>query len=204
MGKGSANGQDGGESPNAGVGVWNGNQGGNGGNGGQGAVCVRYYDPARAAGPAVVSAFALSRKAARAAQPAAVNLYDPETGQGSVWREEDAPAKLAEGLITQEAWQKLCARQAAEAHAAWLADPDTEVERFRMLRSARGARLDATDYLVAPDYPIDADALAEVKAYRQALRDLPARDGAPWDGGGEATPWPVPAQNTREEAATCA
>lgn len=190
VGKGSANGQDGGESPNAGVGVWNGNQGGNGGNGGQGAVCVRYYDPARAAGPAAVSAFALSRKAARAAQPAAVNLYDPETGQGSVWREEDVPAKLAEGLITQEAWQELCAQQAAEAHAAWLADPDTGAERFRMLRSARDARLAVTDYLVAPDYPLASERKAAVITYRQALRDLPAQDGAPWDGGGELTPWP--------------
>ncbi|WP_308622077.1 phage tail assembly chaperone, partial [uncultured Desulfovibrio sp.] len=73
-----------------------------------------------------------------------------------------------------------------------------------MLRSARGARLDATDYLVAPDYPLASERKAAVITYRQALRDLPARDGAPWDGGGEATPWPVPAQNTREEAATCA
>lgn len=194
----------GGDNGAAGNAEVNGEHFGRGGNGGNGAVFLRYYDPAKAAGPAVVSAFALSRKAARAAQPAAVNLYDPETGQGSVWCEEDAPAKLAEGLITQEAWQELCAQQAAEAHAAWLADPDTGAERFRMLRSARDARLAVTDYLVAPDYPIDADALAEVKAYRQALRDLPARDGAPWDGGGELTPWPVPAQNTREAAATCA
>ncbi|MDY0204729.1 MAG: phage tail assembly chaperone [Desulfovibrio desulfuricans] len=29
-----------------------------------------------------------------------------------------------------------------------------------------------------------------IKAYRQFLRDLPAQEGAPWDGGGELTPWP--------------
>ena len=41
-----------------------------------------------------------------------------------------------------------------------------------------------------PDYPISADALSAVKAYRQTLRDLPGQEGAPWDGGGELTPWP--------------
>jgi hypothetical protein len=29
-----------------------------------------------------------------------------------------------------------------------------------------------------------------IKAYRQFLRDLPAQEGAPFDGGGELTPWP--------------
>ncbi len=58
------------------------------------------------------------------------------------------------------------------------------------LRAARDARLAATDCLVLPDYPIPDDQRAAVQAYRQALRDLPAREGAPWDGGGEGTPWP--------------
>ena len=30
-------------------------------------------------------------------------------------------------------------------------------------------------------------ALAEIK---DTLRDIPAQPGAPWDGGGDATPWP--------------
>lgn len=66
-----------------------------------------------------------------------------------------------------------------------------ESERFEMLRSARDAKLTATDYLVMPDYPIEAEKLEAVKVYRQALRDLPSQDGAPWDGGGEGTPWPI-------------
>ena len=41
-----------------------------------------------------------------------------------------------------------------------------------------------------PDYPLDDTLKGAVQAYRQALRDLPAQSGAPWDGGGEATPWP--------------
>lgn len=66
----------------------------------------------------------------------------------------------------------------------------TEKEKFIMLRSARDLRLAATDYLLMPDYPISGDQRAVVQAYRQALRDLPAQPGAPWDGGGDATPWP--------------
>ena len=27
--------------------------------------------------------------------------------------------------------------------------------------------------------------------YIQALRDVPAQSGFPWDGGGDGTPWPV-------------
>ena len=68
--------------------------------------------------------------------------------------------------------------------------PPTEEELFVQLRDARATRLDATDKYLMPDYPISTEGLAEVKAYRQALRDLPAQPGAPWDGGGELTPWP--------------
>ena len=32
--------------------------------------------------------------------------------------------------------------------------------------------------------------LALVKTYRAALRALPEQSGAPWDGGGDETPWP--------------
>lgn len=61
---------------------------------------------------------------------------------------------------------------------------------FTNLRAERDRRLTATDYLLMFDYPISDDQRAVVQAYRQALRDLPAQPGAPWDGGGEATPWP--------------
>ena len=58
------------------------------------------------------------------------------------------------------------------------------------LRSERDRRLAGTDYLLMPDYPIGEENRAQVAAYRQALRDLPAIDGSPWDGGGPQTPWP--------------
>lgn len=66
----------------------------------------------------------------------------------------------------------------------------TKDELFQQLRAERDRRLAATDYLLMPDYPISDDQRAVVQAYRQALRDLPAQSGSPWDGGGEATPWP--------------
>ena len=62
-------------------------------------------------------------------------------------------------------------------------------ERFNILRMERDARLRATDKYLLADYPISADALAQVKVYRAALRALPEQPGAPWPGGD--IPWPV-------------
>lgn len=67
----------------------------------------------------------------------------------------------------------------------------TEAELFQQLRAERDRRIAATDFLLMQDYPIPADQRTVVQAYRQALRDLPAQDGAPWDGGGKETPWPA-------------
>ncbi len=161
------------------------------GNGAQGSVRVRWHDPAKAAGPA--PALLSARRMAPRAQgePTLVNLYDPETGQGSVWNEADAEARLAEGLITEAAWLAICAEKATEERAAWLADPDSEAERFELLRCARDGRLAETDHLVAPDSPLTDAQRAAMISYRQSLRDLPAQEGAPWDGGGELTPWPA-------------
>ena len=64
----------------------------------------------------------------------------------------------------------------------------TKDELFSTLRMERDARLAATDYYVMIDYPVEDK--SAMLAYRQALRDLPAQAGAPWDGGGEKTPWP--------------
>ena len=66
----------------------------------------------------------------------------------------------------------------------------TQEQIYALLRSARDLRLANTDKMMLADYPINADNLALVKEYRSALRDLPVQSGAPWDGGGEATPWP--------------
>ena len=90
-------------------------------------------------------------------------------------------------------WQAEKDRIAAEeaaAEAARLSEYNSSEACFSRLRTARDTKLTATDKYLLPDYPISADDLTAVKTYRQALRDLPAADGAPWDGGGDATPWP--------------
>ena len=70
-------------------------------------------------------------------------------------------------------------------------DGPTVDERLGWLRANRDMKLTDTDKYLMPDYPISTEALEAVKTYRQALRDLPAQPGAPWDGGGEETPWPT-------------
>lgn len=47
------------------------------------------------------------------------------------------------------------------------------------VRAQRDYLLTQTDYLVSGDYPISAEDLAKVKAYRQSLRDVPAQEGFP-------------------------
>lgn len=92
-----------------------------------------------------------------------------------------------------ELWEEEKARleqAAAEAEAARLAEYNSEEARFERLRSERDQRLAATDYLLMPDYPLSDDQRTILQVYRQALRDLPSQEGAPWDGGAEDTPWP--------------
>lgn len=93
-----------------------------------------------------------------------------------------------------ELWQAEKARleqAVAEAEAARLAEYNSETARFERLRAERDRRLTATDYLLMQDYPLDNTRKEAVRLYRQALRDLPSQEGAPWDGGGKETPWPA-------------
>ena len=83
------------------------------------------------------------------------------------------------------------AAEAAAAEAARLAEYNSVPARTSRLRDVRDARLTDTDKYLLADFPISAENLAAIKAYRQALRDLPSQPGAPWDGGGELTPWPI-------------
>lgn len=126
-----------------------------------------------------------------------VNLYDPKTLQGSVWNEKDVPAKRAEGFLNEDEYKAVMAEKQAEDYQAWLNDPETEPERFRRLRSARDAKLVEYDTKIAQltrmaregeDMESELDAW---DAYATALCNLPEQSGAPWDGGGELTPWPA-------------
>ena len=96
-------------------------------------------------------------------------------GNAEVWEEKP------KGYLTAEEWQV--------AHPSPCIIPTSD-QQFFALRAERDARLASTDKMLLPDYPISADDLAQVKAYRAALRDLPDQPGAPWDGGGDETPWP--------------
>lgn len=63
-------------------------------------------------------------------------------------------------------------------------DPERVANR---VRRQRDALLHATDYYMMPDYSITEAALANVRAYRQALRDIPSQKGFPTQ-----VKWPEP------------
>lgn len=114
----------------------------------------------------------------------ATTYYSP-SGNPEVWEERP------KGYFTTEEWQA--------AHPAQEAPAPTVPELFISLRAERDRRIAATDYLVMPDYPLTEEDKATVSTYRQALRDLPQQAGAPWDGGGDLTPWPPAVKIIRSE-----
>ena len=72
-------------------------------------------------------------------------------------------------------------------------------ELFDMLRSFRDARISAVLWMrerhadeleLGKEPTLTPEQYTALLTYIQALRDLPAQPGAPWDGGGELTPWP--------------
>ena len=111
-------------------------------------------------------------------------FYSP-SGNAEMWDEQP------EGYITHEAWNAARAAEEAEAEATRLAEYNSVRARAARLREERNRRLAETDYLMMRDYPLTDEEDRALANYRQALRDLPEQDGAPWDGGGEATPWPA-------------
>lgn len=68
-------------------------------------------------------------------------------------------------------------------------DELTDEQRADRIRRQRDYLLAQTDYLVMPDYPVDAETLTAVKAYRQELRDITSQKTFP-----KSVTWPeVPA-----------
>ena len=70
---------------------------------------------------------------------------------------------------------------AAEQEAAYKAQKDTD--QAKAVREDRNKRLSESDWTQVLDAPVDQTAWA---AYRQALRDVTAQAGFPWD-----IEWPV-------------
>ena len=52
-------------------------------------------------------------------------------------------------------------------------------EKARRMRERRNARLRSSDKYLVADFPITEERLAEVRAYRAALRALPEQEGFP-------------------------
>lgn len=60
-----------------------------------------------------------------------------------------------------------------------LEDEMTDEELASRVRMRRNSMISHTDFYVLPDYPSDSEGLEAVKAYRQALRDVPEQSGFP-------------------------
>lgn len=118
-------------------------------------------------------------------------VYLPDGSKKIVVPDARLNEYLSQGYLTQEGYRELTEAETARYLGEWLANPQTIPERFATLREERDYRLARTDYLMQSDYPLEPDTRKVVIAYRQALRDLPALPGAPWDGGGTRTPWPA-------------
>lgn len=76
--------------------------------------------------------------------------------------------------------------------------PTTE-ELFDKLRRFRDVRISAVLWMrerhsdelkLGKETSLTPEQYTALLTYIQALRDLPAQPGAPWDGGGEMTTWP--------------
>lgn len=57
--------------------------------------------------------------------------------------------------------------------------PPTDEELATQIRARRNSLLDATDYLMMPDYPISDDNRKLIEEYRQELRDITEQEGFP-------------------------
>lgn len=76
------------------------------------------------------------------------------------------------------------------AEACGYLEVSSPATRFARLREERNLRLYLSDRFMAIDCLGNHDEafMARMRAYRQALRDLPAQAGAPWTPG--TVPWP--------------
>ena len=141
--------------------------------------------------------------------PAPPNLHalqwDGTAQSGHMEWTDDYNMALDASLYAEEVapyvqlWEAEKARLAAEAEAAEaarLAEYNSMDARYARLRAKRDQRLAAHDNMVSlltrkQRLGIDvSEQLQALDAYAEQLCNLPAQDGAPWDGGGEATPWP--------------
>lgn len=67
----------------------------------------------------------------------------------------------------------------ADEHQEELKQKEIEILSTE-LKAKRDAELNATDFYLMSDYPISEEDLEKIKAYRQALRDLPQQTDFPY------------------------
>lgn len=107
------------------------------------------------------------------------DLYKMEPDGDLVYNEEKQEYRQAFKLVDLTEEEKAARQETKKQHL------------FEKLREVRDKKLEETDVYLIADYPISEENLELIKVYRQELRDLPEQEGAPWDGGGSETPWPV-------------
>ena len=84
-------------------------------------------------------------------------------------------ALFTDKIILRSAGGKLCFADDVQSY-------DRNKEYAHQIRAERNRRLSATDYLMNTDYPLTEKQREELACYRQALRDVPAMEGFPWQG----------------------
>lgn len=130
-----------------------------------------------------------------------VTIVSP-SGNPEVWPDNMLEKKLKEGYITFEEHKAKIKVKADAEHQIWLTSPDTIEERKQMLRDGVAARLVEYDkaknqlerqisLASEADKPVLETKLAEWHQYAEQLCGMTDLEGAPWDGGGELTPWPT-------------
>lgn len=110
----------------------------------------------------------------------------------------DSLLKAGYVLVSEDDYQLLLGNTTGKEH---IRNPETgnfeelvapefpEEELAAQIRTERDRRLAETDWYMMPDYPISPEGLEAVKAYRQALRDIPGQSGFP-----KNVQWPVEPQ----------
>ena len=87
-----------------------------------------------------------------------------------IWYKE---RKALPKLVSAEDWAKY------DVEVNEIEQVVSEEQMARQVRFQRDRLLSASDYYVMPDYPYSEHGLIEVKAYRQALRDITKQEGFP-------------------------
>lgn len=73
-----------------------------------------------------------------------------------------------------------CSIQQVDGKYQIVENPPVSIEVLaENVRSERDRKIAETDWYMMPDYPSDPNNIEEMKAYRQALRDIPKQEGFP-------------------------